>query len=61
MDRRTAIRALAAVAVSSIAAPAILLMQESTVMDMLCQFAFADYTKDDVPLSSRWLRWATAS
>ncbi len=34
----------------------IALMQESTVIDMLCQFAFDDYRKDDVPLATRWLR-----
>lgn len=32
------------------------LMQESTVIDMLCQFAFEDYRKDDVPLATRFLR-----
>ncbi len=32
------------------------LMQESTVVDMLCQFAFDDFRKDDVPLATRWLR-----
>ena len=32
------------------------LMGESTVIDMLCQFAFDDYRKDDVPLATRWRR-----
>lgn len=76
MDRRTAIRSLAAAAVTTIAAPSILrgryrvfaqsaaeysartikLMKESTVIDMLCQFAFDDFRKDDIPLATRWLR-----
>lgn len=36
------------------------LMRESTVIDMLCQFAFQDYRKDDVPLATRFLREPTA-
>jgi membrane dipeptidase len=34
----------------------IALMRESTVIDMLCQFAFDDFRQDDVPLATRWLR-----
>lgn len=34
----------------------IALMRESTVIDMLCQFAFEDFRKDDIPLATRWLR-----
>ncbi len=76
MDRRTALRTLAATAVATVAAPAILrgryrvfaqadaqysartmaLMRESTVIDMLCQFAFDDYRQDNVPLATRWRR-----
>ena len=75
MDRRTALRTLAA-AVTTASAPAILrgryrlfaqsadqysartiaLMRESTVIDMLCQFAFDDFRQDDVPLATRWRR-----
>lgn len=32
------------------------LMQESTVIDMLCQFAFDDYRLPDGPLGAKWLR-----
>lgn len=34
----------------------IALMREATVIDMLCQFAFDDVRKDEVPLATRWLR-----
>ena len=34
----------------------IALMREATVIDMLNQFGFDDYRKDDVPLAARWLR-----
>ncbi len=34
----------------------IALMREATVIDMLNQFGFDDYRKDDVPLATRWLR-----
>ncbi len=34
----------------------IALMRESTVVDMLCQFAFDDQSKFDVPLAGRWRR-----
>ena len=34
----------------------IALMQESTVVDMLCQFAFDDFRTDTVPKSIRWRR-----
>lgn len=76
MDRRTALRTLAASAISAVAAPAILrgryqvfahsqasysartiaLMRESTVVDMLCQFAFDDFSKGDTPVTTRWRR-----
>ena len=80
MNRRTALRAITAAAVTTIGAPAFLrgryrmfaqssaqysartlaLMGESTVIDMLCQFAFDDYRKDDVPLATRWRRSPSA-
>ena len=34
----------------------IALMHESTVIDMLCQFAFDDFLTDDVPPATRWSR-----
>ena len=34
----------------------IALMHQSTVIDMLCQFAFDDFLTDDVPLATGWLR-----
>jgi membrane dipeptidase len=34
----------------------IALMRESTVIDMLCQFAFDDFRRADGPLMQRWLR-----
>lgn len=69
MDRRTAIRTLAASALTAAVAPAVLrgryqvfahsqqqysaktiaLVRESTVVDMLCQFAFDDFSKGDKP------------
>ena len=76
MDRRTALRTVAAGALATMSAPAILrgryrlfapsspeysarpiaLMRESTVIDMLCQFAFDDFRRPDGPLGQRWLR-----
>lgn len=32
------------------------LMRESPVVDLLCQFAFADHREDGVPTADRWLR-----
>ncbi len=72
MDRRSAIRAMAA---SAVAAPAVLrgryplsaqssqeysarsirLVTESPVVDMLCQFRFADLRGEGMPLARRWL------
>jgi len=34
----------------------IALMRESTVIDMLCQFAFDDFRTDNVPKALRWRR-----
>ncbi len=34
----------------------IALMQEATVIDMLCQFAFDDFRRPDGPLGVKWLR-----
>lgn len=34
----------------------IALMRESTVIDMLCQFAFEDFREDNVPKAIRWRR-----
>lgn len=77
MDRRNALRAMAATA---LAAPAVLrgryplfaqsrqeytarairLVTESPVVDMLCQFAFPDYTVEGSPRAIEWLRDPTA-
>ena len=72
MDRRSAIRSLAAAAVGAPAvlrgryplfagtpqeysARAIRLVEESTVVDMLCQFRFPDYRDGDPTKDRQWL------
>lgn len=42
------------------AARTIALMRETTVIDMLCQFAFPDFREEGVPRAQRWLRDPTA-
>jgi membrane dipeptidase len=34
----------------------IALVREATVVDMLCQFAFDDFSKSDAPVTTRWRR-----
>lgn len=76
MNRRSALRAIAATAAGFASAPGFLkgryqlfcdstaqysartidLMRESTVIDMLCQFAFNDFRNTNTPLAQIWKR-----
>jgi membrane dipeptidase len=72
MDRRKALKCIAATAVApavlrrryalfaattqEYSARAVRLVEESPVIDMLCQFRFPDFTREGGPIASKWLR-----